>query len=151
MCQEISRKQFSPLWRSCEAGACLFMCQERSRKQFSPLWWSCEAGASLFIYQESSRKQFTPGPVKLVQACTAKTTVWSSYQKSMTFIPTNFIPMVWIERVWLSYFQRCVVHTADGRRRSSYRNCVWTSYPAARVVIRSKVKSVGGWEIYLCV
>ena len=40
---------------------------------------------------------------------TAKTTVWSSYQKSMIFIPTGFIPMVSIEQVWLSYLcgQQC--------------------------------------------
>ena len=25
-CQEISGNQFSPLWRCCEARACLFMC-----------------------------------------------------------------------------------------------------------------------------
>ena len=45
---ETSRKQFSPLWRFCEARASLFMCQESSRKQFSPLWWSCQARGGLF-------------------------------------------------------------------------------------------------------
>ena len=32
MCQETSRKQFSPLWRFSEARGCLVMCQERSLK-----------------------------------------------------------------------------------------------------------------------
>ena len=58
----------------------------------------------------------------------------------MMFIPKeydlhhsySFIPMVWIERVLLSYLLRYEVHTGDVRRRSSYRSCVWSSYRAAR-------------------
>ena len=54
-----------PPCRSREARACLFECQERSAKQFSPLLRSCEAGAGQFKWQERSvyehersRKQF---------------------------------------------------------------------------------------------
>ena len=53
-------KQFSPLWRFCEARAILFKCQVRSRKKFSPLSRSCEALGGLFKCQELSRKQFSP-------------------------------------------------------------------------------------------
>ena len=72
-CQGRSRKQFLPLWRSCEAHVSLFMCgkdmitafehpighceartglfkwKRRSRKQFLPLWKPCEVGVSLFM------------------------------------------------------------------------------------------------------
>ena len=33
-CQGRSRKQFSPLWKSCEARACLFMCGKDLAKPF---------------------------------------------------------------------------------------------------------------------
>ena len=45
--------------------------RKRPRKQFSPLWRPCEARASQFKYQERTRKQFhhCGGPVMLVKAC----------------------------------------------------------------------------------
>ena len=49
MCQERSRKPFSPLWRSCEAREVLFMRWERLKKPFSPLLRSYEASVGLFM------------------------------------------------------------------------------------------------------
>ena len=40
---------FLPPRRCFEARVGLFKCQGRSRKQFSPLWKSCEAHVSLFM------------------------------------------------------------------------------------------------------
>ena len=81
--------------RCCEACAGLFKCQKRCRKQFSPLWRSCEARASLFMGGKHPQRRFKHrggavkhlqfwlsaskdgessfhcwgSPVKLVQAC----------------------------------------------------------------------------------
>ena len=54
MSRERSRKQFLPLFRSCETRVGLFMCTERSRKQFSPVWWSCKS---------SYRPVYEPGKI----------------------------------------------------------------------------------------
>ena len=77
---------------------------------------------------------------------TAKTAVWYSYQKSMIYSSQL---VSYLQRVWLSYLLKYVVHTADVRRCSSYRSCVWTSHRAGKRVIRSKVKQVvEGKSIY---
>ena len=50
----------------------MFKCQERSRKPFSPLWRSCEARAGLFIGAKTVRESsfhHCAGPVKPVPAC----------------------------------------------------------------------------------
>ena len=81
-CQELSTKQFSPLWRSCEPHASLckcgkslknrfqppkkcyasragmFKCQERLRKQFSLLWKHCGARATLCMRGKDLIKPF---------------------------------------------------------------------------------------------
>ena len=46
------------------------MCRKRSRKQFSPLWRSCEASARLFKYGNVQQSRFNhcEGPVKHVYA-----------------------------------------------------------------------------------
>ena len=50
--------------------ACLIAMQKRWRKQFSPLWRSCEAVASLFMYGNHPISPFSPPrwAVKHVQA-----------------------------------------------------------------------------------
>ena len=60
MSQGISRKQFSPLWRSCEARASLFMCGKDLITAFQPPSRCCEARAGLFMCRRRSRKQFSP-------------------------------------------------------------------------------------------
>ena len=42
----------------CEAGVVLFKCQEGTRKQFSPLLRSCEARAGQFRRQENLESSF---------------------------------------------------------------------------------------------
>ena len=66
-CQERSRKQFSPLCRSCEARASLFRSQERSKKQFSPPLGSCEARIILLraTCLTLEIKKFCPSCVRL--------------------------------------------------------------------------------------
>ena len=64
MCQETSRKQFSPLWRSCEPRAGLFKCQEGSREQFSPKLVQAWLGAKK---DRESSFHHCGGPVNLVR------------------------------------------------------------------------------------
>ena len=47
MCVKGLTKRFELPERSCEACESLLKCQERPRKQFSQLWRPCEARASL--------------------------------------------------------------------------------------------------------
>ena len=57
------------------------MCLERSRKQFSPLWRSSEDRASLFMSQKrpiESSFHHCGGPVKIVQACSCARKVLES-------------------------------------------------------------------------
>ena len=53
MCTRYRTTPFSPPRRCCEASASLFKFQKRCRKEFSPLWNSCETGASLFYVWEA--------------------------------------------------------------------------------------------------
>ena len=55
-----TRKQFSQLWRSCEAHASLFMCGKDLITPFHPPRKTREAHAGLFKFQRRSRKQFSP-------------------------------------------------------------------------------------------
>ena len=88
-------KQFSPLWKFCEACAHKFEYYERSRnqvlvllwsretragqlgckercwKQISPQCWYCEACWRMFEFQDGPKKHFHHcwGPVKLIHTC----------------------------------------------------------------------------------
>ena len=82
---------------------------------------------------------------------TAKTMVWNSYQLSMIFIPTSLIPMVWIQRVWLSYLLQYVIHTWMQEDVCHTKAACELQTTLANHVIRSKVKQVHGRKIYLCI
>ena len=71
MCGKGLIAPFFPPRKCCESRVCLFRCQGGSRKQFSPLWRSCEVGASLFICGKNLITPFYPrvGTVNHVYHC----------------------------------------------------------------------------------
>ena len=70
-CQGRSRKQFSPLWRSCEARTNLFMCGKDLKKPFNLRLCAVkhvQASSSAREGRESSFHRFG-GRVRLVHTC----------------------------------------------------------------------------------
>ena len=72
-CQELSTKQFTPLWRSCEPHASLCKCGKCLKNRFQPPRKCYASRAGMFKCQEKPRKQFSLlwnlSTVDLVQPC----------------------------------------------------------------------------------